>query len=183
MTARRAYILARARDRRLGVHARWIYIGKQREEYVEALPWSSASSTKNPIVAGTRRSSIVAVQSTTLTSMSGAMDDMAALNSFSVNMKAGSRRATLSSRQSAGTCAYNKIAYLRRSTNRMMGTPSLGSNPEISTTSPRRYRHRPSWVVSTTSYCIPSSTSHCNTSQRGVPSREYRTYRLCEGTN
>jgi len=71
--------------------------------------------------------------------------------------------------------------YLRRSTNWMMGTPSVGSNPEISTTSPRRYRHRPSWVVSTSSYRLPTSTSHCDTGQQGS-SFTRSTHQLCNGT-
>ena len=98
VTARRAHALARERDQGLGsdvqrekkvLHER---DAKEKDTW-KAIPRSPASSTKNPMVAGTCRSSIVAVQST---SIFGPTDDMATLNSFSVNTKYGNRMATLS---------------------------------------------------------------------------------------
>ncbi|KAI9573263.1 hypothetical protein HD554DRAFT_1165066 [Boletus coccyginus] len=86
VTVRRAHVPARVRDQGL-------------RGDVQPIPWLLASSTKNPIVAGTRRSSIVAIQSTTFTSIFGPTDDMAALNSFSVTMISGNRMATLSKSQ------------------------------------------------------------------------------------
>lgn len=56
--------------------------------------------------------------------------------------------------------------HLRRSTNWMMRTPSVELKPQISTTSPRRYRQMSSWVANTTSYRLPISTSHYFTSQK-----------------
>ena len=118
-----------------------------------------------------RRSSIVAVQLTTLANTSEATDDIAALKSFSVTMQTGNRMTRLSRRPWVPRVMHGN-AYLRRSMNWMMGTPSVGSNPETSTTSPSRYRYRPSSVVTTGSYRPPGTISHYNTSQRRATSHK-----------
>ncbi|KAF8552833.1 hypothetical protein OG21DRAFT_1511009 [Imleria badia] len=69
----------------------------------------SHASTKNPIVTGRQRSSIVAVQLTPLMSAFGPTDDMAALSSFSVTMKSGNRMATLST--APNTCLRHSINW------------------------------------------------------------------------